>query len=80
MRNMMSDLNNHLFEAIERLMDEDLDAEKLEMEIDRCEAINKVAQTLVANAALAVKAQEMMYEYGDDRQIAIPMLTKQDSD
>lgn len=80
MKNMMVDLNNHLFESIERLSDEELNGEQLEKEIKRCEAINKVAQTLVSNAALAVRAQEMMYEYGDERQIAIPMLTKQESD
>ena len=74
MNNKMSDLNNYLFEAIERLNDDGLSPEELDVEIKRCEAVNKVAQTLINNAALAVKAQEMMYEYGDSRQIDIPLL------
>lgn len=74
MRNGMIDLNNYLFEALERLNDDDLDAEALEREIKRCDQVNKVAQTVISNAALAIKAQEMIYEYGDDRKVDIPLL------
>lgn len=74
MRNGMMDLNNFLFEAMERLMDDELTPEQLEMEIKRCDGVNKVAQTVISNAALAIKAQAMIYEYGDDRKVDIPLL------
>lgn len=75
MKNKMTDLNNILFEALERLSDEDLTPEQLEREINRCDAINKVAQTVISNASVAIKAQEMIYEYGDTRQVDIPLLS-----
>lgn len=78
MKNSMMDLNNYLFEALERLNDDGLDAEQLEREIKRCDSVNKVAQTVISNAALAVKAQEMIYEYGDDRKVDIPLLQSGD--
>lgn len=78
MKNSMMDLNNYLFEALERLNDDSLDAEQLEREIKRCDSVNKVAQTVISNAALAVKAQEMIYEYGDDRKVDIPLLQSGD--
>ena len=78
MRNGMMDLNNYLFEALERLNDDELDAEQLEREIKRCDAVNKVAQTVISNASLAIKAQEMIYEYGDDRKVDIPLLSSKE--
>ena len=37
MKNKMTDLNNYLFEAIERLNNDELEPEELEKEIKRCE-------------------------------------------
>jgi len=74
MKNKMTDLNNYLFEAIERLNNDELEPEELEKEIKRCEAVTKVAQTLVSNAQVAINVQKMLYEYGDPRTIDIPLL------
>lgn len=74
MKNKLSDLNNHLFAQLERLGDEDLAGEKLDEEINRAKAVTDVAQQVISNANLALKAQTLMYEYGivaksDDKKI-----------
>jgi len=57
MKNKMSDLNNHLFMALERLNDDDLPPDKLEIEIDRAKAIGCVAANIIANNALILKSE-----------------------
>ena len=39
MRNTLSDLNNYLFEQLERLNDESLDAEALEMQLKKADGV-----------------------------------------
>ena len=57
MKNKLTDLNNHLFEQLERLNDEDLQGEHLAGEIERSAAIVRVSEQIVANASLVLKAQ-----------------------
>jgi len=57
MKNKLTDLNDHLFAQLERLGDESLDAEKLENEINRSKAISGVADRVIHNASLVLKAQ-----------------------
>lgn len=54
MKNTLNDLNNYLFEAIERLNDDDLSEEQLDKEIKRSEAVQKVAKTIIENGQLAI--------------------------
>ena len=56
MKNKLSDLNNHLFEQLERLNDESLKGEKLAAEIIRAEAIARIAVQLIANGTLALRS------------------------
>lgn len=72
-KNKLSDLNNHLFAQLERLSDEALDVEKLEQEVQRAEAIVKVADKITQNADLQLKAAKLYAEYG---QGVLPMLPK----
>lgn len=65
MKNTLSDLNNYLFEQMERLNDESLTDEQLEKEIVRSKAIQGVAQTIVNNATLALNTMKQIYEQGD---------------
>ena len=58
MKNTLTDLNNHLFETLERLNDEELQGEKLEAEINRANAISNVAAQIVKNGNLALRAAE----------------------
>lgn len=65
-KNKLLDLNNHLFEELERLNDEELKEEELEKEIARANAITDVAQTIINNGELILKAQKHYDEYGID--------------
>ncbi len=56
MRNKLTDLNNYLFAQLERLDDEELTGEKLADEISRTKAITDVAEQVVANGTLILKA------------------------
>ena len=64
MKNKLSDLNNHLFEALERLNDEDLSEEEMTKEIERSKAITNVAHAIIDNAQTVLKATEMLDERG----------------
>jgi len=74
MKNTLTDLNDYLFEAIERLNDDSLDNEGLEKEIKRSEAVQKVAKTIIENGALALQAKKHLDEYGQGANVELPML------
>lgn len=74
MKNTLTDLNNYLFEAIERLNDDSLSDEQLDREIKRSEAVQKVAGTIISNANLALQAKKHMDEYGKGDGVEIPMI------
>ena len=74
MQNTLTDLNNYLFEAIERLNDDSLDEEQLDKEIKRSEAVQKVASTIIANSTLALQAKKHLDEYGQGDNVELPML------
>ncbi|MGL5569104.1 MAG: hypothetical protein ACRDB9_07675 [Cetobacterium sp.] len=59
MRNTLGDLNNHLFAQLERLSDEEVKGEALEEEIERAKAVTHVAQRIIDNGALVLKAKEV---------------------
>jgi hypothetical protein len=56
MKNKLSDLNNHLFEQIERLNDDDLKGEDLTQEIHRAQAMCSVAGQVIAAGRLVLDA------------------------
>lgn len=64
MKNKLSDLNNHLFKELERLNDEELVGEKLQEERERAKSMAYIAQTIINNGELALKAQKHFDEYG----------------
>ena len=74
MNNTLTDLNNYLFEAIERLQDDSLDDTQLEKEIKRSEAVQKVAKTIIDNGTLALQAKKHLVEYGQGDMVELPML------
>ncbi len=63
-KNKLVDLNNHLFEELERLNDEELKGEALQEERERAKTMATVAQTIINNGELALKAQKHFDEYG----------------
>ncbi len=64
MKNTLEDLNNHLFEAMERLNNDDLTDEELDRELKRADDMTKVAGQIIQNAELAYKTMVHMSEYG----------------
>ena len=53
MKNTLSDLNNHLFEQLERLNDESLTEQELDQELRRSEGMTKIAEQIIRNGELA---------------------------
>lgn len=74
MKNTLTDLNNYLFEQLERLQDDSLDQEGLEKEIQRSDAVQKVAKTIIENGSLALNAKKHLDEYGQGDKVELPML------
>lgn len=74
MKNTLNDLNNYLFEAIERINDDSLDDAQLDKEIRRSEAVQKIAKTIIDNGNLALQAKKHLDEYGQGENIELPML------
>ena len=80
MKNKLSDLNNHLFEQLERLNDDELMEESLEQEIARSKALTTVAQQIINNGNLMLNAQKYADEFGyNSRSGNMPDLLKLES-
>lgn len=68
-KNKLVDLNNHLFEELERLNDDDLKGEQLQEERERAKAMANIAQTIINNGELALKAVKHYDEMGNKEKI-----------
>lgn len=66
-RNKLIDLNNALFEQLERLNDDDLVGDDLERELKRTKAICAIGHTIINNAQVALEAQKHIDEYALDK-------------
>lgn len=64
-KNTLGDLNNHLFEQLERLNDEELTGENLNQEIRRADSMSKIAMNVINNANTVLKAQQIFDDLGD---------------
>lgn len=64
MKNRLPDLNDHLFSALERLNDDQLEGDKLKAEIARARAVANVGITIVQGAHLALAASALALEHG----------------
>lgn len=59
-RNKLSDLNDHLFEQLERLNDEDLTEEQISKEVKRSSAMTKIASHIIKNAKVTIDAMRLV--------------------
>lgn len=60
MKNTLTDLNDYLFETLERLLDDDLTEEQMQREITRSKAVTAVAETVIHNGQLALDTMKHM--------------------
>lgn len=79
MNNNLRDLNNILFEQLERLNDDEAlkDDENFEREMKRSKAITSIASQIVQNGNLSLRACQYAAEYGKE---AKPVLALVDED
>ena len=66
MKNTLSDLNNYMFERLERLNDDELSEEQLKKEIEKSKAMVNVGRVIIDNANVILKANEIALEYNQD--------------
>lgn len=52
----LSDLNDYLFEELDRLSNDNLEGDALKVEIDRANALTRIAERVIASGDLALKA------------------------
>lgn len=66
MKNNLSDVNNYLFEELERLNDDEgLESEdNFKKEIQRAKAVSSICSTIVSNANLILQAKRYADELG----------------
>lgn len=73
-RNKLTDLNDHLFAALERLNDEELTGEALQEEIHRSRVIASVSGQIIANGNLVLDAAKFTDAKFDAGKSLPPML------
>lgn len=79
MKNKLIDLNNYLFEQLERLNDdENLIDEKFVKEIERAKAITTIGNTIINNAKLALDGQKYIDEMGNNKAVPLMLQSKND--
>lgn len=80
-KNRLSDLNDHLFAQIERLSEEDLSPEKIDLEHKRAEAMVAVADQILRTAAVQIQAARMITDFdGSDPRLYLPTVEKSAAD
>ena len=67
MKNNLKDLNDYLFEELERLNDDEtlLSEDMLEKELKRSKAITQVSNQIVQNAKVILEAKKHCDQFGD---------------
>lgn len=74
MKNKLSDLNNILFEQLERLMDDEKTDEEFAKEQARAKAVTDVAGKVIDNARLTLDAYKFAEEYGSGAHVPALLL------
>ena len=75
MKNKLIDLNNHLFAQMERLSEESLTPEQIEVEAKRTDAIVAIADQIIQTGNTALKAAQLVATHGAWVRKDLPMLT-----
>lgn len=64
MQNKLVDLNNYLFEALERITDDELTDEELKKELQRAKSVSTLATNIINNGELALKTMNFCEDRG----------------
>jgi len=75
-KNKLTDLNDHLFAQLERLAEEDLTAEKVELEAKRADAIVGLSDQVLRIADIQLKAVKIIADNGDRFMTMLPAIGK----
>ena len=78
MKNTLADLNNILFEQLERLNDDDLTDEQLEMQLKKTDSIVKVSEKIIENGELAFRAIQHKDKYYSTGTKSLPPMLEGD--
>ena len=73
MKRSLADLNEYLFDELDRLSNEDLSGEQLTQEINRSNALTRIAERVIASADIAMRAIKMKDE-ALDANLKLPKL------
>lgn len=76
MTNQLKVLNDHLFAQLDRLSNAELSDEQVSTEVNRTDAIVKVADKIIGGAAIALKACELVAVHGDQHLARLPMIDR----
>jgi hypothetical protein len=74
-KNSLGDLNNHLFAQLDRLADESLDAEAIEREVKRADAIVDLSGEVLRIADTGLKAAKLYAQHGNAVLPLLPQLS-----
>lgn len=61
-KNKLTDLNDHLFAQIERLNDETLTPEQMELELKKADAMEKVSKQIIDNSRIVLEAENLKFK------------------
>lgn len=59
----LTDLNDHLFNQLDRLKDNNLKGDNLKEEIERAKAVSGIAKNIAENARLTIDAAELQVQH-----------------
>lgn len=72
MKNTLTALNNYLFEALEKINDDELTDDEFEKEAKKSEMKIKIAETIIKNANTQLSVMKHMDEYGYNAERKVP--------
>lgn len=70
----LNNLNEYLFEALDRVTNDDLNGEELQEELQRADSITQIARAIIDNGNLTLKVMEHLEEYGKADKIVCNLL------
>lgn len=80
MGNTLADLNRHLFTQLDRLTEDCMTPEQIDSEAKRADAIVSIADQVIRNADLQLKAVGILANHGDRFKTMLPMIGSGDAE